>query len=294
MLGVNHSKLVFLKKEFPTLKLIARGDTIKAIGVEQEIDRFAMAFEDIMRFIERYNRLSNDDLITLISSDSKGKSHGAGDVLVFGNKGMQIRPKSDGQKRMVQAARDNDMVIAAGPAGTGKTYVAVAMAVRALKEKEVKRIVLTRPAVEAGESLGFLPGDMQEKLDPYMQPIYDALYDMIPAKRLEEYMESRVIEIAPLAYMRGRTLDHAFVILDEAQNCTENQMKMFLTRMGMHAKFVITGDHTQVDLPHKKGSGLNMAMRRLAEVKGIGIVKLDSKDVIRHRLVKQIIDAFEN
>lgn len=293
LLGVNNAKLRTIKKHFPALKIIARGETIKVVGVSKEVARFGARFDELIKHVERYGGITDTDIANLIAD---GGSTGEGlddEVLVYGNKGLRVRPKTKGQQQLVDAAAKNDMVLVAGPAGTGKTYTAVALAVRALKDKEVRRIVLTRPAVEAGESLGFLPGDMREKLDPYMQPIYDALYDMIPGKKLAELMENRTIEIAPLAYMRGRTLDHAFVILDEAQNTTENQMKMFLTRMGMSAKFIITGDLTQVDLPHKSRSGMVMAMQKLKKIDGIGVVELGTKDVIRHRLVKKIIDAFD-
>ncbi|NNC83289.1 MAG: PhoH family protein [Flavobacteriales bacterium] len=294
ILGVNNSKLRLIRKHFPTLKIISRGDTIKVIGEPKEVKRFTQRFEELRKHVERYNTLTDSDIANVVgegNGDSSGKEDAS--ILVYGNKGLRIKPRTKGHHRMVKAAEKNDLVLVSGPAGTGKTYTAVALAVRALKDKEVRRIILTRPAVEAGESLGFLPGDMRDKLDPYMQPIYDSLFDMIPPKRLTEYLENRVIEIAPLAYMRGRTLDHAYVILDEAQNTTENQMKMFLTRMGMDAKFIITGDLTQVDLPHKKASGMVMAMNRLKKIDGIGIVELDSSDVIRHRLVKKIIDAFD-
>lgn len=293
VLGVNNSKLRLIKKHFPTLKIIARGEKVKVVGEPSEVDRFEQRFKELQRHVSRYNVLTESDIANLLTESGNGVEGSDEDVLVHGNKGIRIRPKTKGHQILVKSCKENDLVLVAGPAGTGKTYTAVALAVRALKDRQVRRIILTRPAVEAGESLGFLPGDMRDKLDPYMQPIYDALFDMIPGKKLAEYLENRVIEIAPLAYMRGRTLDHAYVILDEAQNTTENQMKMFLTRMGKSAKFIITGDLTQVDLPHKKGSGLVMAMNRLKNVSGIGVVKFDSKDVIRHRLVKKIIDAFE-
>ena len=222
-----------------------------------------------------------------------GETHHKNDVIVFGNKGLTIRPKTANQRKLVESSYTNDLVFALGPAGTGKTYIAVALAVRALKNREVKRIIITRPAVEAGENLGFLPGDLQEKLDPYLRPIYDALSDMVPSEKLKFYQETRVIEIAPLAYMRGRTLHDAFVLLDEAQNTTSEQIKMFLTRMGPNSKVIITGDQTQIDLPSRQKSGLNESLKVLKDVKGIGIVKLSGKDVMRHKLVKFIIEAYE-
>jgi phosphate starvation-inducible protein PhoH and related proteins len=292
-LGVNNAKLNLIKKQFPTLKIISRGERIKVIGEKQEISSFEEKYDELVMHLERFNSLSESDIANILDAGSENNEGHDPSVLVYGNKGLRIIPRTAGHKTLVKASEKNDLVLVSGPAGTGKTYTAVALAVRALKNREVRRIVLTRPAVEAGESLGFLPGDMRDKLDPYMQPIYDALYDMLPPKKLLEYLEARTIEIAPLAYMRGRTLDHAFVILDEAQNTTENQMKMFLTRMGMSARFMITGDLTQVDLPHNKRSGFIMAMKKLKDIEGIGIVELSTKDVIRHRLVKKIINALE-
>ena len=293
--GVNDANLRYLKTFFPKLKIIARGNTILLNGDEEVMDEFERKFELLVAHFNKFNFLSENSIDNLMLSDgSKLLSNDDGsETLVHGNGGLKIKARTVNQKKLVQEINVKDMVFAIGPAGTGKTYTAVAMAVRALKAKEVKRIVLTRPAVEAGENLGFLPGDLKEKLDPYLMPLYDALRDMIPHEKLADMLEFGVIEIAPLAFMRGRTLDKAFVILDEAQNTTPMQMKMFLTRMGMTAKFVITGDMTQVDLPHKQKSGLSHVLDVLKDIEEIGVIRLGQSDIIRHSLVKKIVTAFE-
>jgi len=294
--GEENSNIKALKSYFPKLKIVARGAKIKVFGEEEIIDEFEMRFEMLVNFFRKFNKLEKEDIELILTSDQTreiAKVRNNADIIVHGVGGKLIKPENPNQKKMVESIAKNDMLFAVGPAGTGKTYTAVALAVRALKEKEVKRIVLTRPAVESGENLGFLPGDLKEKLDPYMQPLYDALRDMIPFERLASYIEKGVIEIAPLAFMRGRTLDNAFVILDEAQNTTHNQMKMFLTRMGKRAKFIITGDPGQIDLPRKQISGLKEALKTLDNVKGISIVRLNEKDVIRHKLVSAIIKAYK-
>ncbi len=293
--GVNDANLRYLKTFFPKLKIIARGNTILLNGDEEVMDEFERKFELLVAHFNKFNFLSENSIDNLMLSDgSKLLSNDDGsETLVHGNGGVKIKARTINQKKLVQEINLKDMVFAIGPAGTGKTYTAVAMAVRALKAKEVKRIVLTRPAVEAGENLGFLPGDLKEKLDPYLMPLYDALRDMIPHEKLADMLEFGVIEIAPLAFMRGRTLDKAFVILDEAQNTTPMQMKMFLTRMGMTAKFVITGDMTQVDLPHKQKSGLAHVLDVLKDIEEIGVIRLGQSDIIRHSLVKKIVTAFE-
>jgi phosphate starvation-inducible PhoH-like protein len=296
LFGVNEEKLILLKSYFPKLKIVARGNELKLYGDDDQLERFESKMQLIISYLIKAGRLDKahiealmlDDGIELLKASQKD------DVLLFGNKGLKISARTPNQQKIVDAVAQNDMVFAVGPAGTGKTYTAVALAIKALKNKEVKRIILTRPAVEAGENLGFLPGDLKEKLDPYMQPLYDALYDMLPVEKLMEYIEHRVIEVAPLAFMRGRTLDKAFVILDEAQNATESQMKMFLTRMGKTAKFIVTGDTTQIDLPKHQKSGLIIACQVLDQVKGISIIKLTGKDIIRHPLVEKVINAFEN
>ncbi|MGY5354978.1 PhoH family protein [Wenyingzhuangia sp. IMCC45467] len=294
--GSNNSHLNLIKSYYPKLKLVVRGNIIKAYGEPILLDEFEKRIQVLVNYLIKYNKLDETSIeqLLLASQIELQKKRVNDDVLVHGVGGTFIKAQTENQQNMVKAMAINDMLFAVGPAGTGKTYTAVAMAVRALKEKEVKRIILTRPAVESGENLGFLPGDMKEKLDPYMQPLYDALRDMIPAERLASHMEKGVIQIAPLAFMRGRTLDNAFVILDEAQNTTHSQMKMFLTRMGKRAKFVITGDPGQIDLPRKQVSGLKEALLALKEVKGIAQVYLDGKDVIRHRLVKEIITAYKS
>ena len=293
--GVNDANLRYLKTFFPKLKIIARGNTILLNGDEEVMDEFERKFELLVAHFNKFNFLSENSIDNLMLSDGlKLLSNDDGsETLVHGNGGLKIKARTVNQKKLVQEINVKDMVFAIGPAGTGKTYTAVAMAVRALKAKEVKRIVLTRPAVEAGENLGFLPGDLKEKLDPYLMPLYDALRDMIPHEKLADMLEFGVIEIAPLAFMRGRTLDKAFVILDEAQNTTPMQMKMFLTRMGMTAKFVITGDMTQVDLPHKQKSGLAHVLDVLKDIEEIGVIRLGQSDIIRHSLVKKIVTAFE-
>jgi len=294
LFGVNNTKFKLLKSFFPLLKIVARGNKVTVIGSDNEVLNFEYKFDLMLRFFSKYNSISENELNALMGKDGELMvSSSANNVLVNGNGGVKIKAKTQNQRKLVDAVNKNDMVFAVGPAGTGKTYTAVALAVRALKNKEVKRIVLTRPAVEAGENLGFLPGDLKDKLDPYMMPLYDALRDMIPPEKLIEMIEYGVVEIAPLAFMRGRTLDKAFVILDEAQNATAMQMKMFLTRMGMTAKFVVTGDMSQIDLPKNQKSGLGFALDTLKDVEGISHIRLNQNDVIRHKLVKRIIDAFD-
>jgi phosphate starvation-inducible PhoH-like protein len=289
-------KLKLIKSFFPKLKVVARGANLKVLGETVLLNEFSDAISLLVQHFEKYNDLTENNIKNVLGGkggsvveNSKGD-----DIIVHGNRGRHVKARTVNQRKMVDVLEDNDMLFAVGPAGTGKTYTAVALAVRALKNKEVRKIILTRPAVEAGENLGFLPGDLKEKLDPYMQPLYDALQDMIPAEKLAEYLEEGIIQIAPLAFMRGRTLDKAFVILDEGQNTTEGQMKMFLTRMGKTAKFVVTGDVSQIDLPGHQKSGLKKAIEVLDSVKGIGFVHLDDKDVIRHKLVTRIINAFKN
>lgn len=295
LFGVNNTKLNHIKSYFPKLKIVSRGNMLVVHGDAEVIKQFELKFELIIQHYTKFNSVTENNIDNLMLDEGYSllSNDDGSDTILHGNGGAKIKARTLNQKKLVQAVYKNDMVFAVGPAGTGKTYTAVALAVRALKEKEVKRIILTRPAVEAGENLGFLPGDLKEKLDPYMMPLYDALRDMIPAEKLADMLEFGIIEIAPLAFMRGRTLDKAFVILDEAQNTTTMQMKMFLTRMGMTAKFVITGDMSQVDLPHRQKSGLAYALDILNDVEGIGVVRLQQSDVIRHAIVKRIIDAFE-
>ena len=293
--GPNNVKFKFVQSKFPKLKIMSRGNMLKAVGSDDELQRLDDFLSLIFWHIDKYHSITLQQLERMVLGEVSPPDIQTpnGDVLVFGPGGNKITARTPNQKIMVDLMSKNDMLFAIGPAGSGKTYTAVALAVKALKDKEVRRIVLTRPAVEAGENLGFLPGDLKEKLDPYLQPLYDALMDMIPYDKLAEYMEKGVIEIAPLAFMRGRTLDKAFVILDEAQNATVTQMKMFLTRMGAQAKFVITGDSTQIDLPRNQPSGLMRSVDLLLCVEGIGVIELTGSDVIRHPLVKRVISAFE-
>ena len=293
LLGVNEQKLKLIRTYFPKLKIISRGTIIKVVGEPEVIESFEKKLTLLINYLIEFNALTENNIETLMVKETEAiPFRDFGDTIVHGNGGNLIKARTANQRKLVKASTENDMVFAVGPAGTGKTYTAVALAVRALKNKEVKRIILTRPAVEAGENLGFLPGDMKEKLDPYVQPLFDGLRDMIPTEKLLEYIDNGIIEIAPLAFMRGRTLDKAFVILDEAQNTTVNQMKMFLTRMGRDAKFVITGDQTQIDLPKNQKSGLISALELLKDIEGIEIVELNGNDVIRHKLVKRIIEAY--
>jgi len=296
--GVNNGKLDLLKKRFPLLKILSRGTQIKLSGAKEQIESAKEKIELLIQYLERNGNVSHNYFEQILGGDDTESldlyvEKNPHDVLVFGPNGKSVRARTQNQKLMVSMAEKNDIIFAIGPAGTGKTYTAVALAVRALKNKQVKKIILTRPAVEAGESLGFLPGDLKEKIDPYLRPLYDALDDMIPADKLGYYMSTRVIEIAPLAYMRGRTLDHAYIILDEAQNTTDLQIKIFLTRIGANAKAIITGDMTQIDLPKNQRSGLEKATKILKNIEGIAHVELDEEDVVRHRLVKAIIRAYD-
>lgn len=295
--GTNNSLLDKIRSFFPKIKIMARGNEIKCMGEESEITNFAEKFNELIEYYRKYNRLDEQDIEKYLFDAEHMKSASKGEfeqVIVFGTSGKPVRARTVNQSLLVNDYRINDLIIAEGPAGTGKTYTSIALAVKALKDREVKKIILTRPAVEAGERLGFLPGDMKEKLDPYLQPLYDALHDMLPFKKLETWIEDGTVQIAPLAFMRGRTLENAFVILDEAQNATISQIKMFLTRMGVSSKFIMTGDTTQIDLPRKNDSGLLMAMRILSDIEGISIIKFDERDIVRHRLVKRIVRAYEN
>jgi len=294
-LGVNDSNLILLKKIFSKLKIIARGDILKIIGEGYTIDIFEHKFKAMLKHYEIFGKITENDIIGIMENGDVVTEHISSppaDIILYGRGGNIIKAKTKNQRLMVESISNNDIIFAIGPAGTGKTYTAVALAVKALKAKEVKRIILTRPAVEAGENLGFLPGDLKDKLDPYLQPLYDALRDMLPSAKLLTYIEDGTIEIAPLAFMRGRTLDNAFVILDEAQNSTNPQMKMFITRMGKNAKFMITGDITQIDLPSKQPSGLLQARNILKDIEGIKFIELDETDVVRHKLVTKILYAY--
>jgi phosphate starvation-inducible PhoH-like protein len=299
--GSNNEYFEIIKKHFPKIKIVARGNELKVLGDEAEINNFNLKFTEILNHVDKFQSLNNNDLEQILGAKittnpeteaNSPRNGGGGEPIVFGPNGIVVKARTANQRRMVDSISTNDIIFAIGPAGTGKTYTAVALAVRALKNKEIKRIILTRPAVEAGENLGFLPGDLKEKIDPYLRPLYDALDDMIPAEKLKAFLENRTIEIAPLAFMRGRTLDNCFVILDEAQNSTDMQLKMFLTRMGPTAKFIVTGDVTQIDLPRKQQSGLNTALRILGDIKGIDIIYLNGDDVVRHKLVKNILRAY--
>jgi phosphate starvation-inducible PhoH-like protein len=296
LFGSNNRLLDQIQSYFPKIKLIARGGELKCIGEAEEVSLFTERMSELLDYYRHYNRIDENDLERLLLDANHMRSASSGDfedALVFGTNGKPVRARTVNQLLLVKEYSISDLIIAEGPAGTGKTYTAIALAVRALKNHEVKKVVLTRPAVEAGERLGFLPGDMKEKLDPYLQPLYDALHDMIPFRKLEQWIEDGTVQIAPLAFMRGRTLENSFVILDEAQNATVNQVKMFLTRMGMNSKFILTGDTTQIDLPRRSESGLLQAIRLLAGIEGIAVIRFDERDIVRHRLVKQIVRAYE-
>lgn len=298
--GPNNDHFEIIKKQYPKLKIVARGSEVKILGDDHELTVFGEKFQHLLNHVEKFDNLNITDIERILGSKvqqpvtdpAANDKSTTGEVIVFGPNGIMVKARTANQRRMVDSINTSDILFAIGPAGTGKTYTAVALACRALKNKEIKRIILTRPAVEAGENLGFLPGDLKEKIDPYLRPLYDALDDMIPAEKLKTYLENRTIEIAPLAFMRGRTLDNCFVILDEAQNATDMQLKMFLTRMGPTAKFIVTGDVTQIDLPKKQQSGLHTALRILTDIKGIDIIYLTGEDVVRHKLVRKILEAY--
>lgn len=290
--GVNNSNINLIRNLFPKLRMAARGSVIKVIGEESETAEFEKKIKAMEAYASKYNKLTDEVIIDIVKGDPPKQVNSEG-VIIFGQSGRPIAPRNPNQVKMVRSFDENDLTFALGPAGTGKTYIAIALAVAALKNRACKRIILSRPAVEAGEKLGFLPGDMKDKIDPYLRPLYDALEDMLPAVKLKEYMENDTIQIAPLAFMRGRTLNDAIIILDEAQNTTKHQMKMFLTRLGINAKMIITGDATQIDLPRTTQSGLMQALKILRGVKGIGIIEYQKKDIVRHPLVQRIVDAYE-
>ena len=290
--GPNNANISLIRNLFPKLRVAARGNVVKVIGEETETAQFEKKLKEIEAYASKYNSLNEEAIIDIVRGDAPAKRDASG-VIIYGQNGKPISARNANQARMVRSFDDNDLTFALGPAGTGKTYIAIALAVRALKNKEIRRLILSRPAVEAGEKLGFLPGDMKDKIDPYLQPLYDALEDMIPSVKLKEYMESNVIQIAPLAFMRGRTLNDAVIVLDEAQNTTVHQIKMFLTRLGMNARMIITGDVTQIDLPRSVQSGLVQALKILDGVPGIGRIEYGKKDIVRHPLVQRIVEAYE-
>lgn len=290
--GVNNDHLQMLKSLFPKLRIVARGNVIRILGDEEEMAKIEEDIELMQKHVLKYNSITEEDILYIVH-DHKTKADAIKDVVVYSISGRPIKSRSENQQKLIEAYNTSDMVFAVGPAGTGKTYLSIALAVKALKEKAAKKIILSRPAVEAGEKLGFLPGDMKDKIDPYLQPLYDSLEDMIPAVKLQDMMEKHIIQIAPLAFMRGRTLSDAVVILDEAQNTTPAQIRMFLTRMGWNTKMIITGDMTQIDLPHEQKSGLKEALRILGDVEGISVVELSKKDIVRHKLVTRIVNAYE-
>ena len=291
--GVNNCNIQCVKNLFPKLRMVARGNVLKVMGDELETALFEEKIQQLIAYCEEHNTLNEEVIVTIIKGEKPITVKRDDDLIIYGVNGKPITARSVNQQKLVKAFEENDLVFALGPAGSGKTYVAIALAVKALKNKEVKRIILSRPAVEAGEKLGFLPGDMKDKIDPYLQPLYDALQDMIPPLKLKEFMETNIIQIAPLAFMRGRTLSDAVIILDEAQNTTTHQMKMFLTRLGMNAKMIVTGDMTQIDLPAQQVSGLVQAVRILSRVKGVGRIEFNKKDIVRHKLVQRIVEAYE-
>nr|WP_321410196.1 PhoH family protein [uncultured Carboxylicivirga sp.] len=292
-LGVKNAKLELIKNRFPKLKVVARGNWLKAIGDAEEMADFEEKINNLIEHYNQYNVLKEATISEILEGDSITEAKSDSDIILYGISGRPIKARTENQDKLVKSFKNNDLLFAIGPAGSGKTYTAIALAVAALKNKQVRRIILSRPAVEAGEKLGFLPGDMKEKIDPYLQPLYDALQDMIPPTRLKEYMENGTIQIAPLAFMRGRTLNDACVILDEAQNTTNNQLKMFLTRMGAYAKFIVTGDVTQIDLPNPRSSGLIQGMKILKGIDRIAIIEFNKKDIVRHQLVQDIVEAYD-